>query len=102
MLRYILAISMADKIARFMTFKGNSAEFFLRPELWEVVANVCLKSRLWMDGWIDGVVLGKSFRGLPDPINEVIMHFKCWEVCAEISLLKILHRTFPRFILKKN
>lgn len=46
MLRYILAIPMADKIERFMTFKGN--------ELWKVVAKICLKSGLWMDGWVDG------------------------------------------------
>lgn len=77
MLRYILAIPMADKIARFMTFKGNPAEFFLTPELWKVVANICLKSGLWMDGWMDGMLLRKPFRGLLDPINNMNMHFKC-------------------------
>lgn len=70
MLRYILAIPMADKIERFMTFKGN--------ELWKVVAKICLKSGLWMDGgWMDGRLLGKPFRGLLDPISNMNMHFKC-------------------------
>lgn len=56
-----------------MICKGNPAKFFLAPELWEVVAKVCLKSELWMDG----MLLGKLFRGLREQINSMNMELKC-------------------------
>lgn len=86
-----------------MTFRGNPAEFFLTPELWKVVANICLKSGWWKDGRMDG-----RKEWCLKSLSEVCWiqsitwtwHFKCWELCAEITLLKILHRTFLRFILE--
>lgn len=56
-----------------MICKGNPAKFFLAPEFWKVVANVCLKSELW----VDGMLLGKAFRGLREHINSMNMQLKC-------------------------
>lgn len=53
-----------------MSCGGNSAKFFLTPELWKVVANAFLKSELgWeggLAGWLAGMLPGKPFRGLQD------------------------------------